>query len=145
MSAVVAVMVTLPDLFPVTTPLADTVATPVLELNQMKLWFGIVFPLLSNAVAVSCIVLPGFRFLDGAVTVTVATAPGSTVIVAVPWTLPTLAVIVAVPAFDVVASAVVVPVELGDATCTLLDVHVTVLLVTTLPFASCTVAVRLTT
>jgi hypothetical protein len=89
-------------------------------------------------------VFPTFRLFDGAVTVTVDTAPGSTVIVAVPCTPPTLAVIVAVPAFDVLTFAVEFPLEFGDATCTSLDVHVTVLPVTTLPFASSTVAVKLT-
>jgi len=96
-------------------------------------------------VAVSCIVVPTFRLFDGAVTVTVATAPGFTVTVAVPLTVPMLAVIVAAPAFDVVTSAVNVPVDLGEATCTSDDVHVTVLPVTTLPFASRTVAVNGTT
>jgi len=56
-----------------------------------------------------------------------------------------LAVIVALPAFDVVTSADNMPVELGAATCTSLDDHVTVLPVTTLPFASRTVAVSVTT
>ena len=144
MSAVWALIVTLPDRTPVTRPVDDTVAFE-LELVQMKLWFGTVFPLLSKAVAVSCIVFPTFRLFDGAVTVTVATAPGSTVIVAVPLTLPMAAVIVAAPAFDVVTSAVSFPVDFGDATCTSEDVHVTVLPVTTLPFTSCTVAVSVTT
>jgi len=101
--------------------------------------------LLSKAVAVSCIVFPAFKLFDGAVTVTLATAPGLTVIVAVPLTLPMLAVIVAVPAFDVVRSAVTFPVDFGDATCTSDDVHVTVLFVTGLPSASSTVAVSCTT
>jgi len=37
MSAVWALIVTLPDFFPVTTPVEDTVASVVLELVQMKL------------------------------------------------------------------------------------------------------------
>jgi hypothetical protein len=90
-------------------------------------------------------VLPTFRLFEGAVTVTLATAPGATEIVAVPFTFPMLAVIVAAPAFDVVTSAVVFPVEFGDATCTSSDVHVTVLFVTTVPFASRAVAVSFTT
>lgn len=97
-----AVIVTCPDRFPVTTPLDDTVAVVVLELDQVKLWLGTEFPLLSCAVAVSCIVFPAFRFFDGAETATVATAPGLTLIFAVPLTLPTLAVIVAEPGLDVV-------------------------------------------
>jgi len=140
----VALIVTLPDLMPVTTPLCDTEAL-LLELDQKKVWFGTVFPLLSFAVAVSCIVFPTFRLGEGAVTVTVATAPGSTVIVAVPLTLPIVAVIVAGPAFAVVTSAVSFPVDFGDATCTSDDVHVTVLPVTALPFTSRTVAVSVTT
>ncbi|HEX7979729.1 MAG TPA: hypothetical protein VF461_14065 [Gemmatimonadaceae bacterium] len=68
-----AVIVTFPFRFPVTTPLADTVAPLVSELDQLNFWFGTVFPLPSRAVAVSCIVDPGFSFFDGAVTVTVAT------------------------------------------------------------------------
>jgi hypothetical protein len=87
---------------------------------------------------------PGFRFLEGPVTLTLVTAPGSTVIVAVPCTPPTLAVIVAVPAFDVVTFAVVVPVDCGSAICASSEVQVTVLLVTALPIASVTVAVKLT-
>ena len=71
-----AVIVTLPFRFPVTTALADTVAVLVLELDQMKLWFGTRFPLWSLAVAASCIVDPAFTFFDGAVTVTVDTEPG---------------------------------------------------------------------
>jgi len=71
-----AVIVTFPDRFAVRTPLADTVAVFVLELDQKKLWCGSVFPLASVAVAVSCIVDPAFTFFDGAVIVTVATAPG---------------------------------------------------------------------
>src|SRR5206468_5018421 len=106
---------------------------------------GTVFPLLSWAVAVSCMVVPTFKLFDGAVTVTVATAPGATLIVAVPLTPPMLAVIVAVPTFEVVTSAVDFPVEFGDATCTSDDVQVTVLFVTVLPFASRAVAVRCTT
>ena len=47
-------IVTSPSFFPVTTPLADTVALSVLELDQKKLWWGTGFPLLSFAVAVSC-------------------------------------------------------------------------------------------
>jgi hypothetical protein len=37
MSAVEAVIVTFPDFFPVITPLVDTVAMVLLELDQMKL------------------------------------------------------------------------------------------------------------
>src|SRR5215207_3369509 len=74
-----AVIVTSPDRFPVTRPLSDTVATLGLELDQEKLWCGTTFPLLSIAVAVSCIVDPLSTFLEGAVTLTVATAGGSSV------------------------------------------------------------------
>jgi hypothetical protein len=70
------VIVTFPDRLPVTRPLPDTVAVLVLELDQEKLWFGMTFPLLSNAAALSCIVDPGFSFFDGAVTLTFATAGG---------------------------------------------------------------------
>src|SRR3954465_3101822 len=104
-----------------------------LELAQKKLSFGTAFPLLSSAVAVSCIVDSDFRFLDGPVTSTTSTAPGLTVMVAVPFTSPTLAVIVALPAFDVATFAVVFPVEFGAATCTSSDVQVTVPFVTTVP------------
>jgi len=67
---VCAVIVTFPDRLPVTTPLPDTVAVLVLELDQKKVWFGMMLPLLSVAVAESCMVDPGFSFLDGAVTAT---------------------------------------------------------------------------
>jgi len=59
------------------------------------------FPLLSVAIADSCMVDPGFSFFDGAVTATLDTGPGVTVIVAVPFTPSTVAVIVATPAFEV--------------------------------------------
>jgi hypothetical protein len=75
LAAIRAVIVTPPFRFPVSTPLADTVAASVLELDQVKLWFGTVFPLLSFAVAASCSVEPRFTFFDGAETVTLATAP----------------------------------------------------------------------
>src|SRR5215203_6084907 len=97
-----------------------------LELDQKKLWFGTTFPSLSSAVGVSCIVDPGSRFFDGPVTVTVATAPGLTVMVAVPCTPPMLAVIVALPAFDVETFAVSFPVEFGSAICASVEVHATV-------------------
>jgi hypothetical protein len=59
------------------------------------------FPLLSVAMADSCMVDPGFSFFDGAVTATLDGGPGLTVIVAVPFTPSTVAVIVATPAFEV--------------------------------------------
>jgi hypothetical protein len=101
-SDVWAVMVTFPERFPVTTPLPDTVAVLVLELDQKKLWLVMTFPLPSVAVAESCIVDPGLSFFDGAVTVTLDAGPGVTVIVAVPLTPSTVAVIVATPTFEVV-------------------------------------------
>src|SRR4029079_19740498 len=101
---VCAVIVTFPDRLPVTTPLPDTVAVLVLELDQKKLWFGMMLPLLSVEVAESCMVDPGFSFLDGAVTATLDTGPGVTVIVAVPFTPSTVAVIVATPTFEVATS-----------------------------------------
>src|SRR5215213_3451275 len=91
-----AVIVTSPGRFPVTTPLADTVAVLVLELDQKKVWCGTAFPLASIAVAVSCIVAPGFTFLDGAVTLTVATAAGLTLTGS---TVSGLTVMIAMPDF----------------------------------------------
>ena len=82
--------------------------------------------------------------LDGPVTSTLTTAPGFTLIVAVPFTPPMLAVIVAVPAFDVDTFAVSFPLEFGEAIWVTSDVQATVLLVTGLPFASLTVAVSCT-
>src|SRR5437764_82443 len=138
-------IVTLPLRFPVTRPLEETVAMLPLELDQEKVWFGTAFPVLSSAVAVSCIVEPSFRFLDGPVRTTLATGPGVTVMVAVAFTPATVAVIVAAPAFDVDTFAVSFPVEFSDAIWASDDVQVTALLVTELPFASFTVAVSGTT
>ena len=116
-------IVTDPFFLPLATPLADTVATLALELDQVKLWFGTVLPLLSIAVAVSCMVFPTFTFFDGAETLTDATvaadaggggvaggaacAPALTVIVAMPDLPSAFAATREVPT----ASAVTTPVD----------------------------------
>src|ERR1043166_8911368 len=57
---VVALMVAEPALMPVTSPLADTVATPLLLLDQVKVGPEMGLPLASLATAASCTVLPTF-------------------------------------------------------------------------------------
>jgi hypothetical protein len=79
------VIVAFPTRFPVTTPLVDTVALSVLELDQEKLWCGHEVPLASCDGRRAASWIPPSRSSTGAVTLTLATALG----VAVPgWRRP---------------------------------------------------------
>jgi hypothetical protein len=137
----VAVIVTRPARFADTSPVAFTVARVPDDDAQTKVAFVTGVPAASNALAVSCSVLPAFSVASAGVTCTVAMGPGPaafTVIVAVPDFPPLEAVMVAVPAELVVTS----PVEETAATAVLLDDQDTEAADTTAPFASVTVAVR---
>jgi hypothetical protein len=92
-------------------------------------------PFESLVTAVSCCVgvIPRTRLAEGGVTVTVATGTGFTVIEDVPVFVSLVAVIVTGPA---AATPATKPVVLTVATALLLEVHVTVRPVSTLPFES---------
>ena len=79
----VAVIVAEPVALPVTSPFADTEATPALDVDQETLTLR-TFPLASRGVAVSCVVCAGDRVMELGLTDTVATTGAATVTVAVP-------------------------------------------------------------
>src|ERR1041384_1662809 len=105
--AVVALMVAEPVLMPITSPLADTVATPLLLLDQVKVGPEMGLPLASLATAASCTVLPTFTLPVAGTTETDATVPVDgvvTVTAAVPVTPPVVAEMVAEPALTAVTN-----------------------------------------
>jgi hypothetical protein len=124
--SIVAVIVAVPGATAVTSPVALTVATPgALDVQLAGPRPARVAPPASRAVAVSCWVAPTATVAGVGVTATLATGAGAgcaTEIVAVPVTVPSAAVIVAVPA----ATAVTRPVALTVATPGALDVQVKV-------------------
>src|ERR1043166_7736823 len=132
--SLVAVIVAVPATFPVTSPLALTVATDVLLLAQVTLrpLSGLPFP--SFGVAVSWTVLPSFTDADAGATVTKVTG-----IVAVPLLPSLVAVMVADPAAPPVTSPLLVTL----ATDVLLLAQLTAR-ASGLPFASFGVAVSWT-
>ena len=145
--SLVAVIVTgAPTLTPVTRPLPSTVATPLLFDNQVIMRPVRTTPAASLVTAESCCVPPTMMVAELGLTVTVATGTGLTVItgVADELTDSLVAVIVAVP--TPAAVTVVVPlVELAGftvSTAVLLETHVTVRPLSTLPAASRTVVVK---
>jgi hypothetical protein len=137
--SLVAVIVAVPATFPVTSPLALTVATDVLLLAQVTLrpLSGLPFP--SFGVAVSWTVLPSFTDADAGATVTDATGTKVTVIVAVPLLPSLVAVMVAEPA----AAPVTRPLLVTLATDVLLLAQLTAR-ASGLPFASFGVALSCT-
>lgn len=134
---IVAVSLSVPTATAVTSPLAETVATEAVALDQVTARPLRAFPLASYAVAVSCTVWPGVTDAVAGVTRTEATAASETVTVAVPVLPPLAAVIVALPA----AAAVTSPELLTETTLLLLLDHVMLRPASTLPFASLSVAV----
>src|SRR5215208_6655567 len=86
--SLVAVIVAEPAVTAVTRPLAFTVATDVLVLDQVTARPASVVPFASFGVAVSSIVCPTFRDADAGVTATSATGMLVTVTAAVPLLLP---------------------------------------------------------
>src|SRR5713101_2714521 len=138
--SLVAVIVAVPTAAPVTSPLAVTVATDVLELAQVTVRPVSGAPFASFGVAVSCTVDPTSTVADAGATVTEATGTWTTVSAALPLCPSLVAVIVAVPATLPVTS----PDALTVATVVLLLAHVTVRPVSGAPFASFGVAVSCT-
>ena len=134
----VAVMVAEPGAMAVTTPDEETVATPVLLELQVTVRPVRVFPLASRVVAVSVVVPPTMSVAEEGLTVTDATGRCVTVTLAVPLTPSDVAVIVAVPG----ARAVTTPAWETVATDSLLELQLTARPVSTLPFASRVVAVK---
>jgi hypothetical protein len=137
--SLVAVMVADPTATPVTTPLDDTVAMPVLELAHVTARPVSTLLLASYAVAVSCTVCPTATLGAVGETVTDATGAGTAVIVtlAVPLFPSLVAVIVAEPA----ATPLTTPLDVTVATPVFELDQVTVRPVRTLLFASRAVAV----
>jgi hypothetical protein len=134
--SLVAVIVTEPSATPVTTPAPETVAIAELLEAQLTARPVSTLPLASVRVAVSVPVWPmTMEFVDGE-TATFATGAGVTVIADDPDFPSLVAVMVAEPC----ATPVTTPVVDTVATAVLLDAHVTLRLVTTVPFASLTVA-----
>jgi len=130
--SLVAVMDAVPRVTPVTTPVADTVATPgVPELHVIVRPVS-TLPFASFNVAERVVVAPTPTFADSGATVTVATGGGKTVTVAVPVFPSLVAVIVAVPA----ATPVTTPLVDTVATPVALELQVTTRPVSVLPFAS---------
>jgi hypothetical protein len=137
--SLVAVMVADPATRPVTRPFEDTVATTVLELDQVMGRPVRTVPPASRSVACNCVVCPAPTVAEAGATVTVATGAGGgavTVMAAVPLFPSLVAVIVADPA----ATPVTSPVEETVAAPALEVVHVTARPVSTVPPASRSVA-----
>ncbi len=77
--SLVAVMVAEPAATPVTRPLADTVATAALLVAQLTVGLASRFPAESVVTPASCTVAPTCTLADAGLSVTEATATGSTV------------------------------------------------------------------
>ena len=137
MPSLVAVIVAVPGETAVTSPEADTVATPgALEVHVMTRPVS-VRPFASEVVAVSWRVVPLTTLAEPGLTTTVATGADVTLSGAFPLFPSLVAVMLAVPTETAVTS----PAELTVATAELLEVHVTVRPVRALPFASNVTAV----
>jgi hypothetical protein len=134
--SLVAMMLAVPAATAVTTPVPDTVATPVLSEDQTMTRPVNTLLLASRVVAVACVAWPIWIGEAARDTLTEATGIGVTVSVALPVWPPLAAVIWAVPT----ASAVTTPLLDTVATVVLLEVHVTVRPVNTLLAASRSVA-----
>src|SRR2546422_2630569 len=130
--SLVAVIVAVPAVFPVTSPLALTVATVALLLAQLTVRPDSRLPLASLGVAVSCTVWPTCTDAVAGFTVTEATGTVLTVIVAEPLCPSLVAVIVDEPAGTPVTS----PLALTVAPAGLPLAQVTVRPPRGLPFAS---------
>jgi hypothetical protein len=137
--SLVAVIVAEPAATPVTTPLDDTVAIPVLELAHVTGRPESTAPFASSVVAVSCTVCPTLTLgVDGeTLTDATGTVTAVTLTEAVPLFPSLVAVIVAEPA----ATPVTTPLDDTVAIPVLEVDHVTVRPVNTLLFASRVVAV----
>jgi hypothetical protein len=124
----------------VTRPFASTVATELLFEDHVTVLPVSTLPLASFVTTVSCCVgvIPRTRFAEGGETVTVATGASATVIADVPVFVSLVAVITTGPP---AATPVTRPVASTVATALLLELHVTVRPLSTVPFASFVTAV----
>ena len=113
-------IVAVPGAMAVTTPVAETVATPSLSDDQVRV-LSVVF--VGDTVAVKVVVAPTFMVISSTLRVTEVEVMGFTVTLQVAVLLPFLTVIVAVPG----AMAVTTPVVDTVATLSLSDDHVRVL------------------
>src|SRR5207249_985240 len=136
----VAVIVAVPAVTPLTSPLPVTVAAAVLLDAHVTVRPVSVLPFASLRVAVSCTVWPAGSDAEAGVTATAATGTCTTVMADVPLTVSDVAVIVAAPATFPVTS----PLELTVAAAVLLDVQVTTRPDSGFPAASLGVAVSCT-
>ena len=132
--SLVAVMDAVPRFTPVTTPVGDTVATPVVPELHVIVRPVSTLPFASLNVAERVVVAPTPTLADVGATVTVETGSGTTVTVAVPLFPSLVAVIVAVPA----DTPVTTPFK-TVATPVALELQVTTRPVSVLPFASVSV------
>src|SRR3989441_845448 len=138
--SLVAVIVADPTARPVTSPLADTVATAPLPVVQVTVRPVNTFPFASFGVAVSPTAPPTYTFGAAGLTATEATGTVDTVTAAVPlW--PSLVAVIVV---DPTARPVTSPLADTVATAPLLVVQVTVRPLSGLPLASLRVAVSCT-
>lgn len=108
--ATVAVIVELPGWLPVTTPLEETVATPVLELDHDADCEASGLSAASESETLSCCVPPATRPIDPGVTDTWLTAPAVTRIEADALFPSALAVIVTLPTFAATTTPLVLTV-----------------------------------
>src|SRR5438034_676583 len=136
----VAVIVAVPAVTPLTSPLPVTVAAAVLLDAHVTVRPVSVLPFASLRVAVSCTVWPAGSDAEAGVTATAATGTCTTVMADVPLTVSDVAVIAAAPASFAVTS----PLELTVAAAVLLDVQVTTRPDSGFPAASLGVAVSCT-
>src|SRR6266545_4167495 len=139
--SLVAVIVTEPATFPVTSPLVLTVATAVLLLVQPTVRPDRALPLASFGVAVSCTVCPTRMLAVAGLTATEATGTGVTVTAALPLWPSLVAGIGAEPAATPETSPLL---EITVATAVLLLVQLTARPERVVPFASFGIAVSCT-
>src|SRR2546422_1073760 len=118
--SLVAVIAAAPTATPVTSPLADTVAMPGLDLVQVTARPASAFPAASLGVALSCVVPPTTTVAVAGLTTTEATGTVDTVTAAVPLWPSLVAVIVTAPT----ATPVTRPLAETVATALLPVVHV---------------------
>ena len=134
----VAVITAVPGATAVTTPAEETVATLGVPEDHVTVRPVSTLPLASCTLALNVPVCPTVNVGDCGETTTAAAAAAFTVSVADPLCPSLVAVIVAVPA----ATPVATPLCETVAIAVLLELHVTARPVSTLPLASCSVAVK---
>ena len=107
-----AIIVAFPTFTPVATPLLLSIeAIPASPEDHAKFRFDIVFPAASVPIAVNVVLLPLATLGVLVLTVIVCNAPGVTSSIAVPFTSPEVAVMVAFPTFAPVATPLLLSIE----------------------------------